>query len=88
MNPIGRSIVQQEDDSYLSYDLNNYINLLAGALQKAILNIENLKELSQLSSSTALKASLLGTQISNLTMQNLQLQQRIKALENKLNINN
>ena len=87
-NPIGRSIVQQEDDSYLSYDLNNYINLLAGALQKAILNIENLKELSQLSSSTALKTSLLGTQISNLTMQNLQLQQRIKALENKLNINN
>lgn len=87
-NPIGRSIVQQADDSYLSYDLNNYINLLAGALQKAILNIENLKELSQLSSSTALKASLLGTQISNLTMQNLQLQQRIKALENKLNINN
>ena len=87
-NPIGRSIVQQEDDSYLSYDLNNYINLLAGALQKAILNIENLKELSQLSSSTTLKTSLLGTQISNLTMQNLQLQQRIKALENKLNINN
>ena len=80
--------MQQEDNNYLSYDLNNYINLLAGALQKAILNIENLKELSQLSSSTTLKTSLLGTQISNLTMQNLQLQQRLKALENKLNINN
>lgn len=87
-NPIGQSILQQEDNNYLSYDLNNYINLLAGALQKAILNIENLKELSQLSSSTTLKTSLLGTQISNLTMQNLQLQQRLKALENKLNINN
>ena len=87
-SPIGQSILQQEDNKYLSYDLNNYINLLAGALQKAILNIENLKELSQLSSSTTLKTSLLGTQISNLTMQNLQLQQRLKALENKLNINN
>ena len=84
-NPVGQSILQEKGtDSFLTYDLNNYINLLAGALQKAISNIENIKQINQLFSSTTLKSDMLGTQIANLTMQNLKLEQRIQALEKKL----
>lgn len=87
-NPVGQSILQEKGtDGYLTYDLNNYINLLAGALQKSINNIENLKQISKLFSSSTIKTELFGTQIANLTMQNLQLQQKIQSLESKLNLN-
>lgn len=85
---VGKSILTNADENnFLSYDLNNYINLLAGALQKAILNIEGLQTVSQMSTQSTVQSTLLGQQISNLLLQNIQLTQRVQALENKLNSN-
>ncbi len=85
-SPVGESIVQEKgSDGFLTYDLNNYINLLAGALQKAILNIESLQTASKISTATTVQGTLIGQQVSNLMLQNIQLTQRIATLENKLN---
>ena len=88
-NPIGQSILQEKGtDSYLTYDLNNYINLLAGALQKAILNIDGLQTVSQMSTQVTVQSTLFGQQIANLMLQNAQLTQKIQVLESKLNTKN
>lgn len=58
---------------------------MAGALQKAILNIESLQTASKISTATTVQGTLIGQQVSNLMLQNIQLTQRIATLENKLN---
>lgn len=84
-NPVGESILlpKENENDFLSYDLNNYINLLAGALQKAITNIENIKQINQVSILASVKIDVLNQQITQLLINNMQLTQRVSALETK-----
>ena len=80
---VGKSILNSSNtNEILTYDLNNYINTLAGALQKTIAKIEKLETAANLFTTTTIKIQLLGKQITNLKLQNLQLQQKINNLEN------
>lgn len=85
-SPIGESILQKnQEDGMLAYDLNNYINVMVGALQQAIKEIETLKEINRLYTQAVIRTQFAGQQISNMSLQILKMQQKITALENKLN---
>lgn len=72
-------------DGYLAYDLNNYINVLAGALQMTIHKVEAMNSVNQLTALSSIRNQVLGKQISQLMLQNLQVQQRLTELESKVN---
>ena len=68
---VGSVLIEEFEDSTLSYDLSSYVSILAGALQESIIREEEHQE----------KTVELEKQIEDLKLKNLELEKRISKLE-------
>ena len=68
---VGSVLIEEFEDSTLSYDLSSYVSILAGALQESIIREEEHQE----------KTVELEKQVEDLKLKNLELEKRISELE-------